>query len=196
MRITFDLKTKSKRINLKKMKKILFSSAFSILVLISSSESKAQDIAASMSSGSSKPTRVVDPAKHESNRILSPTEVNVAAARDFNKSYGSAEEVTWVSGNNGTSVYFKFRGIKMRSTYDKKGQREYTLKYYSEAEMPMELRHLVKRSYYDYSIELVTEVQRNLKTSYLVKMQSSNEFLTLKVVDGEIALYERLEKAN
>jgi DNA-dependent RNA polymerase auxiliary subunit epsilon len=178
------------------MKKILFSSALSILFLITSSESKAQDIAARISSGSSKATGVTDPAKHESYRILSPTEVNVAAARDFNKTYGSAEEVTWVSGNNGTSVYFKFRGIKMRSTYDKKGQREYTLKYYSEAEMPMELRHLVKRSYYDYNIDLVTEVQRNLKTSYLVKMQSSNEFLTLKVVDGEIALYERLEKAN
>jgi hypothetical protein len=178
------------------MKKILFSSALSILVLITSYESKAQDIAGRISPASSKPTRVIDPAKHESYRILSPTEVNVAAARDFNKTYGSAEEVTWVSGNNGASVYFKFRGMKMRSTYDKKGHREYTLKYYSEAEMPMELRHLVKSSYYDYNIDLVTEVQRNLKTSYLVKMQSSNEILTLKVVDGEIALYERLEKAN
>jgi len=177
------------------MKKIIINSALSLIILASATVTNAQDIAGGVFS-SRKTVRVVDPATRESSSIIPLNEVNSLAARDFHKKYANAENVTWVQGKNGTSVYFTFEGIKMRSTYDKAGRREYTIKYFDETTMPAGLRHLVKSTYYDYSIDHVSEIERNQEISYLVKMQNAMEILTVKVVNGEIAVYEKLNKGN
>jgi hypothetical protein len=62
--------------------------------------------------------------------------------------------------------------------------------------MPAALRHEIRSSYYDYSIYHVTQVERKETTYYLVKMQNEDEYVTLKVIDGEISVYETLKKAK
>lgn len=177
------------------MKKIIFSTALSLAALASSTTSSAQDIAGGIYMGA-RSSRVTDPSSGKSFRILSVSEVNVKAARDFGRHYAKAENIAWVANNNGSSVYFTFKGNKMRSTYNKAGQKEYTLKYYSEQAMDPKLRHLIKSNYYDFTIDMVTEVERNNSTSYLVRMQDAKQFLTVKVVDGEIFPYETIQKVS
>jgi hypothetical protein len=177
------------------MKKIITAAALSLVVIFSSQSSNAQDLAGGISI-TPKSSRVVDPGTGVGYRVVDASEVNVRAFRDFNRGFANAQEVSWVQGQNGTSVYFTHRGIKMRSTYDRSGRREYTLKYYTESSMPATLRHLVKSHYYDFSIDQVTEINRNEATYYLVKMQNAQEHLTVKVFDGEIAPFERISKAN
>ena len=177
------------------MKKIIFASAFSVFALISSNTIQAQDIAGTAFVYPQK-GRVIDPATNHSSKILRETEVNTQAARDFSKKYPNAQDVKWVGSKNVISVYFTLDGFSMRSTYDKKGREEYTLKYYDESKMPASLRHQIKSHYYDYQIDLVTEVKRNSILSYLVKMQDANQFLTVKVLDGEIMEYEKVGKIH
>jgi hypothetical protein len=179
---------------LKKMKQILISSTLAIVTLISASTVKAQDVAGVFIK--SKITHVIDPSTKEVSKVIPLDQVNVHAARDFSKKYNGAQEITWVDGATGPSVYFKYNGVKMRSTYDRTGKREYTLRYFDDATMPKELRHLVKSTYYDYTIDNVTEVQRKEYVSYLVKMQNEKEFLTLKVIEGEMYPFEKIEKSK
>src|SRR5688572_9435791 len=147
-------------IKTKKMKRIIVSSALMFAFIISGSTAHSQDMAGGgfLHQENSK---VFDPGTGKGYNIIGINEVNIAAARDFMKKYGKAQDIKWVKGKNGTSVYFIFEGVKMRSTYDNKGKREYTLKYYDESAMPRQVRHLVKSNYYDHSIDNVTEVDRN-----------------------------------
>ena len=84
----------------------------------------------------------------------------------------------------------------MKSSYNTKGRTEYTLKYYDESKIPTEVRHLVKSTYYDYTIVIATEVVRNENVSYLIKMQNEKEFLTVKFDNGELSVFERTTKAK
>jgi len=62
--------------------------------------------------------------------------------------------------------------------------------------MPSELRQRVRSNYYDYSIVIVTEVLRNNQTYFLVKMENENEYLTLKINEDEMTVFEKKSKAR
>lgn len=182
-----------------KMKKIISLSALSLVILFSTEQAAAQAEAQDIAGGifiSPKSTRVVNPETKQSSRILAASEVNVSAARDFFRSYEHASNVTWVEGKTGISVYFQFNGLEMRSTYDKKGRKEYTLTYFTESTMPSALRHLVKSKYYDHTIDRVTQVERNNTVSHVVAMHNDKEILTVKVIDDAIVPFEKIQKIN
>jgi hypothetical protein len=101
-----------------------------------------------------------------------------------------------VQDEKGASVYFLNDGIKMRLTYNTRGKKEYLLKYYDEVALPEELRHRVRSNYYDYRIDLVTEVVRNSHTYYLVKMENEKEYLTIKIADDEMTEFQKTTKAK
>jgi hypothetical protein len=141
------------------MKKIFITTGFFIMAFANAIAVNAQDVAGIFKN--SKDRHFVDAATGARSRILPLGEVNIHAARDFNKEFKDAMDVIWVDGNAGPSVYFKLDGYSMRATYDKLGNREYSLKYYDESGMPKDLRQLVKSTYYDYQIVQVTEIERN-----------------------------------
>lgn len=176
------------------MKKILFGIAAAIVSVIATTDAQAQEVARVLLN--EKGQGFYEEAPAGGSRIVPMNEVNMNAVRDFSKKFAKADEVVWVDNEAGTSVYFTLDGYKMRCTYDKGGKREYTLKYYDDASMPRELRHLVKSTYYDFDIVQVTEVERRMMKSYMVKLQSDKEFLTVKVVDGEMSVYERINREN
>ena len=125
---------------------------------------------------------------------LKLNEINIDAMRDFTKKFSGATNVKWVNRGRLTSVYFTDAGVQSRSTYDKNRGWEYTLRYYDESKMPPRIRHLVKRTYYDFSILLVTEVQRPGQLQYFVKMEDKFSFLTVLAIDGEVTEFESYGK--
>ena len=173
------------------MKKLLFISTIFISTITLSSFANAQ--------GTAFNPRVVTPASpyaESGNTIVNEMEVNINAARDFKKKYKNATDVKWVKNENGASVYFTNDGVKMRASYNAKGKKEYTLSYYDETKMDADLRRLVRSSYYDHNIVIVTEVIRNNQLYYLVKMENEKEYLTLKVTDEEMTVFEKTVKGK
>ena len=122
--------------------------------------------------------------------------VNINAVRDFRKDFKNATDIKWVQSETGASVYFSNDGIKMRSSYNTRGAKEYTLKYYDEGKMPSDLRQRVRSNYYDHNISIVTEVERHNQTFYLVKMENENEYLTVKIADDEMSVFEKTTKTK
>ena len=60
--------------------------------------------------------------------------------------------------------------------------------------MSRSLRHRVKSNYYDHTIVIVTEVSRNNEVYYLVKMENPKEYLTLRITDDDISVFEKIDK--
>jgi len=121
-------------------------------------------------------------------------EINARALKEFSKTFKSAANATWYEIKGGFIAKFEKDGITTRVDYDRKGRWVATLRIYAEANLPRDVRHLVKSTYYDYSISLVQEVTVGDKTAYLVKIEDADTLKTIRVVDGEMDVYEDYKK--
>jgi hypothetical protein len=70
----------------------------------------------------------------------------------------------------------------------------YTLRYYEEKNLPFEVRDVVKRKYYDYSITGVNEILVEDKTIYIVLIQDGSNWKKVSVYDGEMKVLEDFNK--
>jgi len=122
-------------------------------------------------------------------------EISSNAVRNFMKDYKYVANAKWSKLGNGYYVVnFTVDSIRTRIVYDRAGNCENIVRYYFENRLPPEVRHLVKSTYYDFSIYHIIEPTLNGITSYLVKMEGPTTWTTVKVVDGEMEVFEEYLK--
>jgi hypothetical protein len=128
--------------------------------------------------------------------IASIADINARALKEFSKTFKTVTDASWYEMTDGKGYVAKFKqdGIETRVNYDRKGRWTATILTYTEAHLPRDIRHMVKRNYYDYTIFLVQEVHVGDKTAYLVKIEDEKTFKTIRVVDGEMDEYESYNK--
>jgi len=76
--------------------------------------------------------------------------------------------------------------VQTRVGYNRKGNRQYTLRYYDEKKLPGEVWNNVKSTYYAYTILTIAEVDLNDQPVYIIYMQDKTHLKTIGVYDGEI----------
>jgi len=126
-------------------------------------------------------------------------EVNVAnvhsrALKDLGKNYKDAAKANWLQIKDGFVARFKEDGVEIKAYYDRKGRWNGTIRTYAEGKLPKDIRKMVKSIYYDYSIIQVNEVTVGEKTAYLVRVEDQDTFKTLRIIDGEMEIYEDYKK--
>ena len=134
--------------------------------------------------------------KNEIAEISSVNELNQKASRDFKRTFKDVNNEKWYSIKNGFLAEFSLNTTKNRVVYDKKGNWKYTVSYYDEKNLPVEIRAIVKPVYYDYAISRVEEVHANDQIIYIVHVQNDSRLKTLRVCEGEMDLIEDLPKSN
>lgn len=123
--------------------------------------------------------------------------VNIKAVKDFEKSCKNAESIHWYVEAKGSVAYYFTNGKKGMRVYDKKGHFLYNILSYQEEFLPFEVRDLVKRTYYfDYTIDLVNEVQTLGKTFFVVNISDKTTLKKVSVYDGEMELLTDFKKTN
>lgn len=123
--------------------------------------------------------------------------INVNAIRNFIREYKNVSNAKWFESSNGFFVaYFVRDDIRTWVFYNKKGDFERMIRAYNEEKLPADVRHLVKSTYYDFSIYFVTEITTNMQTGYHVKMADKTSWKTIKVVDGEMEVTEEYVKSD
>jgi len=126
---------------------------------------------------------------------LRRNEINIKAQRDLSEVYKNVCDVKWVKSANGLlAAYFTNAGIVTRRYYNRKGRFEYMIRYYKEDKLSRSIRHLVKSTYYDCSIEQVTEVTWKDLIVYITKLQDDKSWKTVRVADNEIELVDQYSK--
>ncbi|MGC4038317.1 MAG: hypothetical protein QM764_20305 [Chitinophagaceae bacterium] len=112
------------------------------------------------------------------------------ASRDFSSRFKNAGNAKWYEMKNGLIAKFDENGKAIKAFYDRNGRWFYTIATYGESKLPVDVRKQVKSVYYDYTIDVVIEVNVDDKTAYLVKMEDEKTLKTIRVVDGEMDVYE------
>ena len=119
------------------------------------------------------------------------------AARDFSRSYKNASNAEWFQTYKGWSVvYFTEGGNKMKSVYNKKGKWEYTLRFFSQQEIPTEVKNLVSGSFHDYTINQAVEVERFGQKVIVAYLENATNLKTIRILDGEIEIAQEYRKSK
>ncbi len=124
-------------------------------------------------------------------------DVSPKAVKDFSKNYRNVTGATWDKSSEGFRAKFILNDVKNAVYYDTKGRWAGSLKTYSEYKMPRDIRATVKREYYDYSIEMVQEVETPLSENgptYLVYVQDTHRYKILLVHDGDMQVWQDFVK--
>ena len=121
--------------------------------------------------------------------------ISIKAARDFAERYPSVEDARWYIAKNGFIVRFALDSLDTRSAYNLRGAWVYTIKVYPEKNLARSVRHLVKSTYYDYTITQIEEIDRpNEHRVYIVHMYDSTTWKNVQVRDGEMKVVEEFRK--
>jgi hypothetical protein len=118
----------------------------------------------------------------------------VKSARTFLQMFGDAKNEKWYPLPGGSLARFDEQGIAYRVVFNKKGNWVYTLKQYTEKELPAEIRARIKSTYYDYPIGWVKEVNQLQSIVYLIHIENDQEWKTIRVADGETEVAEHYYK--
>ena len=111
-------------------------------------------------------------------------EISTKAVKNFTKSYKNAPNAKWCKLKDGFVACFTCDGIKTSAFYNNRGNFEVQIRDYYEDKLPREIRHLVKSTYYDFSIYYINEFSADGIIVYLVKIEDKTSFKTIKVVAG------------
>lgn len=125
---------------------------------------------------------------------LSVSEVNKNALENFSKNNKAVSNVLWTSNGSVLSVYFTKDNVKTRSTYNEKGKWEYTLRYLTAKQTPYKVREAINQYYPGMTILQVTEVKKQGTFYHIVKLEDKTAYLTIQVMNGEVDLFEKVNK--
>jgi len=124
--------------------------------------------------------------------------LNGKAVRDFARTFNNVSGESWSSSPDGYVVTFTLHETDYMIFYDQTGDKLYTIRNYHEAKLPQGIRHLVKRTYYDFDIRLVQEIENDFGTTsaYFIHLEGKTQWITARVSNGHMDEFERFNKAE
>ncbi|HVW58797.1 MAG TPA: hypothetical protein VHC48_02135 [Puia sp.] len=118
----------------------------------------------------------------------------VKATREFWKMNGEGKGERWYKFPGGYLAEFEEGAIRNKMVFDRRGNWAYSMREYTEKELPREVRNLVKSTFYDFNIGWVKEVTQNQVLVYVVHIDNAPEWKDLIVRDGEIEVSHEVTK--
>jgi len=176
------------------MKKFLLSVATACFLILG-----ADNGALAQNSLKANVTTIAPPASTNTAPLVSGesiTTINSRAVKDFRKAFKSCTDEKWFKLEDGFIAKFTQSDIPHRVDYDRKGNWIATTRYYSEKELPKEVRKQVKSVYYDYSITSVQELRFHEHLVYLINIEDDSNILTIRICDGEMDVFKELKKSE
>ncbi len=123
-------------------------------------------------------------------------DIRSVALRHFMSAYGESLNADWNLTRFGYRAEFKKEEIKYLVDYNKGGFWISTIRFYSEKQMPRDIRRIVKSVYFDYEIELVSEVNYGKHVVYHINIQDETSLKKLIVMDGEMTVEAEYTRAD
>jgi hypothetical protein len=113
----------------------------------------------------------------------------------FEKFYPNANGESWIKMKNGFAVRFFSNNIQQLVFLTKRGGVISSVRYYTEKELPSDVRGMIRYEYPTYSIKSVREIHASDTKAYLVTIEDATTWKTIRVVDGEMDVYEDFIKS-
>ena len=127
---------------------------------------------------------------------LKAAKANLKVTNYLEKNYKNVSGLKWNSEEKVIVATFKMNDKSARVVYNKKGNWLFTITTYNEAQMPQDIRLLVKANYGGYSISMVQEVSQGDVTLYKVHLEDCSSIKQILVRNNEITVYEEFAKSR
>lgn len=119
--------------------------------------------------------------------------ISSKAVKGFAKNYTKSSKESWSIISDGFTARFVLDGMINTVYYDTKGRWSGIRKCYQEDKLSADIRKIVKRVYYDYTINNVVEIETlasNGTPTYLVYVEDKTSTKWLRIFDGEMEEYK------
>jgi len=123
-------------------------------------------------------------------------EINPQAFRHFRKNHPNVEQEYWEKTQNGLIAHFKNGDNFSVAYYDNQGAFLYSVKYFEESALNNELQKRIKREYPGYQFDILSEVNNEIKTIFLVTLKNKYTMKSLVIDQGEIRVIDDLNYAG
>lgn len=104
----------------------------------------------------------------------------------FMQTFDSPTDVKWNLNESQYLASFKDNGQLCKALFNLKGGMLYCMKYGTQENLPREVYRLVKSTYIDYDISIVTEVMTPEAQAWVVNLEDKDNLVIAKVVDGQL----------
>jgi len=118
----------------------------------------------------------------------------IKATSHFWDNYGESRQENWYPLTDGFLAEFTEGNVLTKVVYRKNGNWVYTIRQYTEKELPGDVRALVKQAYYDDTIGIVKEVIQAGNTTYLIHIDNGPRWKTIRVRDDEMEVVQDFRK--
>ena len=123
-------------------------------------------------------------------------EINILAFRHFRKNNPLIEQEYWEKTQHGLTVKFRDADKISLAYYDNQGAFLYTVKYFEESDLNIDLQKRLKREYPGFQFDILTEINNEIKTVYLVTLKNKYSMKSLLIEQGEIRVIDDLNYAG
>ncbi|HEY5968745.1 MAG TPA: hypothetical protein VIU35_12285 [Chitinophagaceae bacterium] len=125
--------------------------------------------------------------------------ISPRALKNFADTYKNISGESWTKVKGGFSALFTLNDIRTTILYDSRGYWVGSIKHYYEEKMLHEVRHIVKSTYYDYSIIYIQEVEtadtKGMPT-YIICLEDKAKIKMIRICDGEMSVWKEYTKSN
>jgi hypothetical protein len=114
--------------------------------------------------------------------------------RYFSWAFENADNIAWGKVDDNVIAEFTIGDIKNRALFDKRGNLIYTIAYSDEKLLPQYYREMVHNLYAKYKVNQVSRVNEALREIWIVKLETWDKLLTVRIENGETEEVEKFQK--
>jgi len=120
--------------------------------------------------------------------------ISTKALQSFDHLFGKSQFVNWSAAGKNYLITFSLENKKYRALLNKNGFLVYSICYGTEKDMPASIRKIVKSMYYDYTINMTMQVNQQNRSIWLVFLEDSHQFLTVRIENDELEEVQQMDK--
>ncbi|MGZ5246896.1 MAG: hypothetical protein ACXWV5_07630 [Flavitalea sp.] len=119
---------------------------------------------------------------------------NMKVYKKFTKSFKNVADIKVTNKKDATFIYCKDAGIVTRVAYNKNGNWLNTMRSLLADQIPSRVSELVQEEFPRHKINGANEIHALDKIAFLVYIEDSKGFKTIRVIEGEWDVYEEFNK--
>ena len=120
--------------------------------------------------------------------------VNEKAFSRFNKMFKNPSDIYVSASTSETYISFLENGIRNRVRFNNKGKWLSTIRYYIGAQVPSDISRQVRMEYSGYKVFDAIEIRVGANKAHLVGIEKNDHWMRIKVVEGDMEVYEEHNK--
>lgn len=123
-------------------------------------------------------------------------DISTKAVQNFISCYPEVTDVKWFKSSCGlTGAYFEKDNTRTWAYYDKTGICHYIIRHYYEEKLSAPIKELLRDKFPGFCIFHISEVTKNEKIAYVVKLQNKTSWKTVKIIGDEMEVVEEYWKS-